>query len=179
MPTPRRARPRARRRDVASQLHGSSHPSPIRPAARSRGEVVREDVSKYGLIGLLLLMPVAYGIQDLQDDGNLVRLATNIKDGLSNGAIWALIAIGYTLVYGIIELINFAHGDVFMIGTFVSFGLFGTHRADGRHRRRSGLVFGLLLTLRDRDDRAAATLNVDDRAGRLPAAARTRPSSRR
>ena len=38
---------------------------------------------------------------------------------MSNGAIWALIALGYTLVYGIIELINFAHGDVFMIGSFV------------------------------------------------------------
>jgi branched-chain amino acid transport system permease protein len=43
----------------------------------------------------------------------------DIKDGLSNGTIWALIALGYTLVYGIIELINFAHGEVFMIGAFV------------------------------------------------------------
>jgi len=40
-------------------------------------------------------------------------LGVNFATGLSNGAIWALIAIGYTLVYGIIELINFAHGDVF------------------------------------------------------------------
>jgi branched-chain amino acid transport system permease protein len=40
--------------------------------------------------------------------------------GIANGAIVALIALGYTLVYGIIELINFAHGDVFMIGTMVS-----------------------------------------------------------
>ncbi|CAA9511455.1 MAG: High-affinity branched-chain amino acid transport system permease protein LivH, partial [uncultured Solirubrobacteraceae bacterium] len=46
--------------------------------------------------------------------------------GISNGAIWALIAVGYTLVYGIIELINFAHGEVFMIGSFVSAGFFGT-----------------------------------------------------
>jgi branched-chain amino acid transport system permease protein len=36
--------------------------------------------------------------------------------GLSNGVLYALIALGYTLVYGIIELINFAHGDLFMIG---------------------------------------------------------------
>jgi branched-chain amino acid transport system permease protein len=40
--------------------------------------------------------------------------------GLVQGAIYALIALGYTMVYGIIELINFAHGDVFMMGTFVS-----------------------------------------------------------
>src|SRR5882672_6903354 len=43
--------------------------------------------------------------------------------GIANGAIVALIALGYTLVYGIIELINFAHGDVFMIGTMVSLTL--------------------------------------------------------
>jgi branched-chain amino acid transport system permease protein len=46
--------------------------------------------------------------------------------GISNGAVFALIALGYTLVYGIIELINFAHGDVFMIGSFVTVSLFGT-----------------------------------------------------
>jgi branched-chain amino acid transport system permease protein len=37
--------------------------------------------------------------------------------GLSNGALYALIALGYTMVYGIIELINFAHGDLFMLGS--------------------------------------------------------------
>ena len=40
--------------------------------------------------------------------------------GLSNGALYALIALGYTMVYGIIELINFAHGDLFMIGSVLS-----------------------------------------------------------
>ena len=40
--------------------------------------------------------------------------------GLSNGALYALIALGYTMVYGIIQLINFAHGDLFMLGTMVS-----------------------------------------------------------
>jgi branched-chain amino acid transport system permease protein len=44
-------------------------------------------------------------------------------NALSIGAIYALIALGYTLVYGIIELINFAHGDVFMIGAFLSVAL--------------------------------------------------------
>ena len=43
--------------------------------------------------------------------------------GISNGAIIALIALGYTLVYGIIELINFAHGDVFMLGIMLSLTL--------------------------------------------------------
>src|SRR3954471_15311736 len=50
----------------------------------------------------------------------------DVKTGLSNGTIWALIALGYTLVYGIIELINFAHGEVFMIGSFVSVSIWQT-----------------------------------------------------
>jgi branched-chain amino acid transport system permease protein len=45
--------------------------------------------------------------------------------GLANGAIYALIALGYTMVYGIIELINFAHGDVFTLGAFISLPLLG------------------------------------------------------
>ena len=72
-------------------------------------------------------MPVYYGIKDLTgDEASLSRLGNNLVDGLSNGAIWALVAIGYTLVYGIVELINFAHGEVFMIGSFVAAGFFGT-----------------------------------------------------
>src|SRR5664279_1192149 len=43
-----------------------------------------------------------------------------LVDGINNGALYALIALGYTLVYGIIELINFAHGDLFMLGSVFS-----------------------------------------------------------
>jgi branched-chain amino acid transport system permease protein len=113
---------------------------------RRSSQVIGEAISKYGLIVLLLAMPVAFGISDLRSDGDLSRLATNVKDGISNGAIWALIALGYTLVYGIIELINFAHGDLFMIGSFASYALFG---ALGLTIATGGfaLVFGLLLTL--------------------------------
>ena len=42
-------------------------------------------------------------------------------NGVSLGSIYALIALGYTMVYGIIKLINFAHGDVFMLGAFIGF----------------------------------------------------------
>ena len=65
--------------------------------------------------------------------------------GLGNGVLYALIALGYTLVYGIIELINFAHGDLFMLGgmfsaTFISVW-FGQHESS-----TSGwLVFGACL----------------------------------
>jgi branched-chain amino acid transport system permease protein len=43
-------------------------------------------------------------------------------NGLTTGSIYALIALGYTLVYGILQLINFAHGEVFMIGAFAGYG---------------------------------------------------------
>ncbi|HEV7363201.1 MAG TPA: branched-chain amino acid ABC transporter permease [Solirubrobacteraceae bacterium] len=110
------------------------------------GTVLREIASKYGLIAVLAAMPVYYGISDLANGNSLARLGTNLFEGLSNGAIWALIALGYTLVYGIIELINFAHGDLFMIGSFISYGFFGTvglTLATGT----LGLVLGLVVTM--------------------------------
>jgi len=103
-------------------------------------------LSKYGLIALLLAMPVVFAIDDLSSSGNLSRLGNNFVDGLSNGAIWALVALGYTLVYGIIELINFAHGDLFMIGSFVAVGIWGSiglTAATGP----AGTVAGLFVTL--------------------------------
>jgi branched-chain amino acid transport system permease protein len=44
-------------------------------------------------------------------------------DALTLGSVYALIALGYTLVYGVLKLLNFAHGDVFMVGSFVGFGV--------------------------------------------------------
>ena len=45
-----------------------------------------------------------------------------LVNGLSLGSIYALLALGYTMVYGIIKLINFAHGEVYMMGAFVEIG---------------------------------------------------------
>ena len=50
-------------------------------------------------------------------------LIQQLINGLSLGSIYALIALGYSMVYGVLELINFAHGDVFMIGTFAVLGV--------------------------------------------------------
>ena len=55
-------------------------------------------------------------VQAVKDPGQFL---SQLLIGITNGAIIALIALGYTLVYGIVELINFAHGDNFMIGSFV------------------------------------------------------------
>ncbi len=67
--------------------------------------------------------------------------------GVTQGAIYALVALGYTLVYGIIELINFAHGDVFMWGTMITVTVAGTRL--GLDGSQNGLVTagGLLVTL--------------------------------
>ena len=43
-------------------------------------------------------------------------------NGLTLGSVYALIALGYSLVYGILKLLNFAHGDVFMVGSFIGYG---------------------------------------------------------
>ncbi len=58
--------------------------------------------------------------------------------GLTRGSIYALIALGYTMVYGIIELINFAHGEIYMIGAFTA----------------------LIVAARPDPERAAAALSV-------------------
>src|SRR5512138_989686 len=46
-------------------------------------------------------------------------------NGLALGAVYALIALGYTMVYGILQLINFAHGEVYMLGAYLGIILFG------------------------------------------------------
>src|SRR4051812_46526757 len=119
---------------------------PVAQLGRKALGVIQRFLSRWGLILVLLILPVAFGITDLREQGDLSRLANNLEDGISNGAIWALVALGYTLVYGIIELINFAHGDVFMIGSFAAVGFYGTvglTLATGP----LGLVAGLLVTL--------------------------------
>ena len=42
-----------------------------------------------------------------------------LKDGISLGSIYAIIALGYTMVYGIAKMLNFAHGDVIMVGAYI------------------------------------------------------------
>ena len=66
-------------------------------------------------------------------------------DGLTLGAVYALIALGYTLVYGVLRLINFAHSEIFMIGVFA--GLFSMHAIgiDPGDPEKTG--FGLVLVL--------------------------------
>src|SRR3977135_4535503 len=78
-----------------------------------------------------------------------------LVNGLSLGSIYALIALGYTMVYGVLRLINFAHGDVYMVGAYV--GYFLSRRLQGNEpslasdilvmlgAMLAGAVFGLLI----------------------------------
>jgi branched-chain amino acid transport system permease protein len=68
-----------------------------------------------GLLVTLLLVWLAINLAKAPSD-----FFTVFFIGLTNGAVYALVALGYTLVYGILELINFAHGDVFMLGGMIS-----------------------------------------------------------
>ncbi len=68
---------------------------------------------------LLAVMTVAYVAGKAWS--NPVLFLQNLLDGLKLGFVYALIALGYTMVYGIVKLINFAHGDIFMVGAFTSF----------------------------------------------------------
>ncbi len=51
----------------------------------------------------------------------MTRLLQTLVDGVAVGSLYALIALGYTMVYGILRFINFAHGDVFMLGAWISY----------------------------------------------------------
>jgi branched-chain amino acid transport system permease protein len=76
-------------------------------------------------IGLLLVALLVFWLIE-----NLVRSPSYFVEvlfiGLATGCVYALVALGYTLVYGILELINFAHGDVFMLGGMIAVTFAGT-----------------------------------------------------
>jgi branched-chain amino acid transport system permease protein len=54
----------------------------------------------------------------------LRQLPQQLVNGLTLGSVYALIALGYSMVYGILQLLNFAHGEVYMIGAFIGWGVF-------------------------------------------------------
>jgi len=72
-------------------------------------------------IYLALVVGIVLGIVSLVRLNGPIYFLQAVIDGLKLGFVYALIALGYTMVYGIVRLINFAHGDVFMVGSFASF----------------------------------------------------------
>src|SRR3954468_5926256 len=131
---------------------GTTTAPPAAALSEGAGARFRRLANQYGLYVVLLALPVIYGIQDLTGpEHDLSRLANNLFSGLSNGSIIALVAIGYTLVYGIIELINFAHGDVFMIGSFTASqfwaGVLGITIATATLGTVAGIIVSLIVAM--------------------------------
>src|SRR5437868_10764912 len=72
-------------------------------------------------------------------------LLQQVINGLSLGAMYALLALGFTMVYGIMELINFAHFNVFMVGSFIAMGVLELMGVVGQRTVMSGLpLLGVL-----------------------------------
>ena len=90
-----------------------------------------------GAVGVIILIVLA--IQ------NPSQFAQILIYGITDGALYALVALGYTMVYGIIELINFAHGDIFTLGAFVALPLFGVLGVDEGQGFGIRIVLALLL----------------------------------
>ncbi len=97
----------------------------------------------------ILMIAIAVSILLVYTTGGLTLMGEQIRNALVLGAIYALVAIGYTMVYGIIELINFAHGDVFALAGFyaliigTSFGGAVDSLATGHGG--AGLILGLAI----------------------------------
>jgi branched-chain amino acid transport system permease protein len=97
-----------------------------------------------GIIFLALLAYIAIS-NVLAGEYDADQFVQNIIFGLSQGSIYALIALGYTLVYGILFMINFAHGEVFMAGAY--FGFFAIHIMDESGMLANQTAIALILTL--------------------------------
>jgi branched-chain amino acid transport system permease protein len=72
---------------------------------------------------------------------------TLLAAGLATGAIYSLVSLGYTMVYGIIELINFAHGDIFMIGTLVVLGMLNVFHVTQSSNLSGWPLIGVLVAI--------------------------------
>src|SRR5688500_15590404 len=73
-----------------------------------------------------------------------------VINGLSLGAIYALIALGYTMVYGVLRLINFAHGDIYMLGAYAGFfaaGWFGVTQILSQHQTPNFMLVALIFII--------------------------------
>jgi branched-chain amino acid transport system permease protein len=70
-----------------------------------------------------------------------------LTNGLAVGGIYALIALGYTMVYGVLKLINFAHGDLFTMGAYLGFTLLAALNLTGRFGPATGVVLLLLMVM--------------------------------
>jgi branched-chain amino acid transport system permease protein len=79
--------------------------------------------------------------------GTSSTLTDILLDGVSKGAVYALVALGYTMVYGVLGMINFAHGEVFMIGMFACVYAIGTLSVFWGDHAMLNLVLGIVVAM--------------------------------
>jgi branched-chain amino acid transport system permease protein len=94
--------------------------------------------------GLLALVGIWLVVNFVQDPTEFINVGLI---GLTNGTIYGLVALGYTLVYGILQLINFAHGDVFALSGLVAWSLIVNVLGLDKDASVAAIVGGMLLTL--------------------------------
>jgi branched-chain amino acid transport system permease protein len=82
----------------------------------------QQRLGNFAGLGIALLVWVFYAVYFSPTQGWTFFLQLTVN-GIILGSIYALIALGYSMVYGILKLLNFAHGDVYMIGSFIGFGI--------------------------------------------------------
>ena len=153
-------------------------PDPVRTARTSSSASRRTIRYDSGAARLIRAAP-----DSLELASTWTRSSSSPSTPSRSGSVYALIALGYTLVYGVLKLLNFAHGDVFMVGSFIGFGVLqllggavepgraGLAPARADHARRDGRLRG--ARRRDRAlrlpaaPRRAADRAADQRARRL------------
>ena len=78
---------------------------------------------------------------------NRTFLLQQVLNGLAIGSVYAIFALGYTLIYGILEMLNFAHGDVYMVGAFLAAGVAGVLVHDEVAAVPAGLAVALMMVV--------------------------------
>ena len=123
---------------------GRERPSPFESLRNRRRPSI---ISVLGV--LFVVMIVLWLLANLVDDPQEFLNVTFI--GLATGSVYALVALGYTLVYGILQLINFAHGDVFalsgLISSSIMAGVLDLSRGDAALVIVGGLALTLVMTM--------------------------------
>jgi ABC-type branched-subunit amino acid transport system permease subunit len=79
-------------------------------------------LKRYAVPTAIVAALVLFFVWEIRDKG-WVLFFDLLVNGLTLGSVYALVALGYTMVYGILKLLNFAHGVVYMMGSFMGFGV--------------------------------------------------------
>jgi branched-chain amino acid transport system permease protein len=111
---------------------------------RGWGAIIRNPLRLVGLIFVLFLVYVSYNTLS-SGEFTIERFVRQMIFGLAQGSIYALIALGYTLVYGILSMINFAHSEVFMAGAYI--GFFAINAMDKSGFLKEQTFLALLITM--------------------------------